>query len=377
MSRIICKPAAVALALLLAAGTVVAADAAKPKKDIDVIVCLDTSNSMDGLIASAKVKLWDIVNDLAKIKPTPNLRVALYSYGNDGYDSRAGWVRKELDLTTDLDALYQKLNALTTNGGIEYATRVARDALQQQKWSRDKGALRIVFVCGNEPATQDPQVKIKDAAALAKEMDVVINTIYCGSPTASEAGSWRDFAVAAAGTYACINQERGAVAIATPMDKELAELSSRLNRTYVGYGLVAQERLSNQAAQDVNALKNASAAAAGRALSKATGVYNNADWDLVDRLKQDPKLDIKKLPVEQLSEEMKKMKPEEREAHVKKMAAEREAIQKQIVELSSKRQAYVNEQMKKNPSAAGKVFDEAVRNALREQAGRKGMTIKD
>src|SRR5437660_12157709 len=114
-------------------------------KSIDVVICLDVSNSMDGLIASAKTKLWDIVNDLAKAKPTPDLRVALYSYGNDGYDAKIGWVRKELDLSTDLDALYQKLNALTTNGGTEYVARVCRDALEQQKWADDKDALRIIF----------------------------------------------------------------------------------------------------------------------------------------------------------------------------------------------------------------------------------------
>jgi hypothetical protein len=364
-----------ALALVLAAGTAFAADPRPAGKPIDVVICLDTSNSMDGLIASAKVKLWDIVNDLAKIKPTPNLRVALYSYGNNSYDAKVGWVRKDLDLTSDLDALYQKLNALTTNGGTEYATRVSRDALQQQKWSKDKDALRIIFVCGNEPAGQDPAVKIKDAAALAKEMDVVINTIYCGGPADSDARDWKEFAVAAAGTFASINQNRGAVAIATPMDKELTDLSAKLNKTYVCYGKQAAEKQANQLAQDANAIKNQ--AGAGRALSKASGVYNCADWDLVDRMNTDPKFDIKKVPVEELSDELKKMKPEEREAYVKKMASERKAIQQHITELSAKRQAYINEELKKNPSAADKAFDDAVRGALREQAGRKGMKIND
>src|SRR6516162_4493871 len=96
----------VALALALGAGPLRAADEAKPApKDIDVVICLDVSNSMDGLIASAKVKLWDIVNDLAKVKPAPHLRVGLYSYGNDGYDAKVGWIRKDLDLSTDLDML--------------------------------------------------------------------------------------------------------------------------------------------------------------------------------------------------------------------------------------------------------------------------------
>src|SRR3954447_13689594 len=77
-------------------------------KPIDVVICLDVSNSMDGLIGSAKLKLWDIVNDLGKVKPTPRLRVALYSYGNTGYDPKVGWVRKDLDLTADLDEVYRK-----------------------------------------------------------------------------------------------------------------------------------------------------------------------------------------------------------------------------------------------------------------------------
>ena len=76
----------VALAAALIVKPAFAADTARP---VDVVICLDVSNSMDGLIASAKIKLWDIVNDLAKVKPTPDLRVALYSYGNDGYDARA------------------------------------------------------------------------------------------------------------------------------------------------------------------------------------------------------------------------------------------------------------------------------------------------
>jgi len=69
-----------------------AADA-KPK-DIDLVLCLDVSNSMDGLIDSAKAKLWDIVNEMARLKPTPNLRVALYSYGNDNHDAAKAGSRR-------------------------------------------------------------------------------------------------------------------------------------------------------------------------------------------------------------------------------------------------------------------------------------------
>src|SRR5262245_2088411 len=85
--------------------------AAKPAegKPIDLGICLDVSGSMDGLIASAKIQLWNVVNELARIKPTPNLRVAVYAYGATRFDAKKGWVNKEVDLTEDLDDVYKVL----------------------------------------------------------------------------------------------------------------------------------------------------------------------------------------------------------------------------------------------------------------------------
>ena len=42
----------------------------KPDEDtkIQVALLLDTSNSMDGLIEQAKSRLWNIVNNLTKLK---------------------------------------------------------------------------------------------------------------------------------------------------------------------------------------------------------------------------------------------------------------------------------------------------------------------
>jgi hypothetical protein len=104
-------------------------------------------------------------------------------------------------------------------------------------------------------------------------------------------------------------------------------------------------------------------------------LYRSSDWDLVDRLKDDPKLDITKIPEAELCDELKKLKPEERVALVKKKLAEREAIQKEIVKVSKMRSAYIKEEMKKSDKLGDKAFDEAVRGALRDQASKKGFTI--
>jgi hypothetical protein len=368
-------------AALLLAGVaalpVSAAEKSPAAKAIDLAICLDTSNSMDGLIGSAKAKLWDIVNDLAKVKPTPNLRVALYSYGNDGYDPKAGWVRKELDFTNDLDALYQKLFALTTRGGTEYVARVCRDAAEQLKWSANQDALKIIFVCGNEPAGQDPAVKLKDAAGAAKAKGVVVNAIFCGPAGHTDARDWKEYAALCGGAFLSIDQGRGTVAVATPMDKSLAELSAKLNTTYLYYGALGKDKQLNQLAQDANAVRLGTAVAAARATSKAGGLYRNDVWDVVDRMKRDPKFDITKVPEKELCDELKKLKPAERLGYVKRKAKEREDIQKQVDKLSAKRTAYLNAEQKKHSSKADKAFDEAIRAALRTQAAAKGMQVPE
>jgi hypothetical protein len=368
---------AAAVALCVVGPSASAAD--KPAApDVDVVICLDVSGSMNGLIDSAKAKLWDIVNDLGKVKPTPNLRVGLYSYGHNTYPRSNGWVRKDADLTTDLDLVYKKLNALTINGGTEYVARVTRDAIVQQKWSAQKKALKLIFVCGNEPADQDKEVHLKDVAKLALDKDIIINTIYCGPATHAEAQGWRDYARMCEGRFASIDMNRGTVVVATPQDKKLAELSTKLNSTYVAYGRaeVRKARAENQVAQDANASKKPGVAAA-RAVSKGGALYRNSDWDLVDKLKDDPKFDITKVPEDQLCEQLKKLKPAERVKYVKEQLAKRQAIQKEIAELSKQRADYIRAEIKKNAKKGDQAFDDAVRATVREQATKKGIKVPE
>ncbi len=372
MTRI---PAAFLATLMLANALPAAAPLPKPK-DIDLVLCLDVSNSMDGLIDSAKIKLWDIVNELAKVKPVPNLRVGLYSYGNTGYSQDKGWVRKDLDLTTDLDEVYNKLNALKTHGGDEYVARVTQTAILDQKWSEEAGALKVVFVCGNEPASQDPEIKLERAAATANKHGVIVNTIYCGNADNAESQGWSRFASLCAGKYANIDQNKKHPVIATPFDKELGELSGKLNTTYLGCGTEGIRGQQNQIAQDANAVKAAPAAEAARALSKAQALYK-CSWDLVDKVKSDPKFDLKALKTEDLPEEMRKLKPEERAAYVKQKATEREEIQKKIGDLAAKRARHIEAELKKQPKPAGEIaLDEALKSIIREQATAKGFEVK-
>lgn len=366
-----------ALPASLFAAPIAPADKAKP---VDVVLCLDTSNSMDGLIDSAKRKLWTIVNDLAKCQPSPVLRVALYSYGNNDYDAKKGWVRKDLDLTGDLDEVYKQLNALRTHGGNELVARVTRDALADLKWAEGKEALRLVFVCGNEAVNQDKEVTLESVAASAKSHGIIINTIYCGSPAHTDAKVWKEFAQISGGRYAYINQDKAnsTSVIKSPFDYEIQKLGVSINSTYCWYGPKGEAAAANQVAQDKNAGKAAGDAATERSVTKAGRLYKNAECDLIDRLQIDKDFDLKKIKEEDLPEELKKLKADERMPYLKKKADERAEIQKKVAELQAKRAKFLEEESKKQPkSDADKAFDEALKVILREQAAAKGMVVKE
>ncbi|MCP4378978.1 MAG: VWA domain-containing protein [bacterium] len=107
------KDVVVVVLLFSVVGVVQAKTIAPPKpseesaRHVDLVICLDTSGSMSGLIQSAKQKLWAVVNELATVKPKPVLRVALYHYGNSGLTAENGWVKQLCPLTTDLDKVYE------------------------------------------------------------------------------------------------------------------------------------------------------------------------------------------------------------------------------------------------------------------------------
>jgi len=349
----------------------------RPTRDIDLVICLDTSGSMNGLIASAKQKLWAIVNELALARPRPNLRVGLYHYGNDGLDAETGWVKQLCPLTSDLDEVYGKLFELKTNGGTEYVARVVRAATEQLAWSGQKNALRIIVVAGNEPATQDEKTNpLESVCKAAAGKGIIINTIFCGAEAEGRNTGWADAARWADGRYAAIDQQGGTVVIQTPYDAKIAELGTELNKTYVAYGARGKAGQAAQRAQDANAASVNAPAAAQRAVAKAGGLYRNAGWDLVDAVAE-KRVDLATVDTEDLPAEMQDMTPEQRKEHIAQLAAQRAEVQKQIHDLNAKREAYVRAEMEKKGLGEGSAFDAALRTAVREQAAGKDFHFEE
>ena len=199
------------------------------KQTIKVALLLDTSNSMDGLINQAKTQLWEIVNELSYAKygiQKPELKIALYEYGNDRLESSDGYIRQVLSFSNDLDEISEKLFSLTTNGGKEYCGQVITSSLKELQWGNNKRDLRLIFIAGNEPFTQG-KIHYQEAISDAKEKDVIINTIYCGDYKTGISGMWKDGVDLGGGDYMTINQNKTIVHIASPYDNEIIILNKK------------------------------------------------------------------------------------------------------------------------------------------------------
>lgn len=349
-----------------------------PAKDQSIMLALllDTSNSMDGLIDQAKSQLWKIVNELAAAKcgdgSRPSIKIALYEYGNDGLPSSEGYIRQVSGLTDDLDLISEKLFSLKTNGGNEFCGQVIQTSLNQLAWSTSHADLKMIFIAGNEPFTQG-NVSYRMACSVAKEKGVVVNTIFCGDFDEGLTTNWKDGADLTGGSYMSIEQNRKTVYISTPYDSKIDECNNRLNKTYIYYGASGESKKAMQAEQDVNAESYGQANKVERAVSKSSHAYKNSSWDLVDAAKDDESV-ISKTREEELPKEMKGMSAPQRKAYVDQKAKERAAIQKEIQDLNSKRQEYINTHTSQADKDA--MLDGAMIKAIREKAKAKNLTWK-
>ncbi|HEY5749469.1 MAG TPA: VWA domain-containing protein [Chryseolinea sp.] len=373
--RILSRPLVFLVAFLFMSFTTDELNVVAPAKDSTIMIALllDTSNSMDGLIDQAKSQLWKIVNEVAAAKTgegkQPNIKIALYEYGNDGLSSFEGYIRQVSALTEDLDVISEKLFSLSTNGGDEFCGQVINTSLNQLAWSASSADLKMVFIAGNEPFTQG-NVSYELACGAAKEKGVVVNTIYCGDFSDGITLSWKHGAELTGGAFMSIEQNSKTVYVPTPYDDQIAGLNDKLNATYVYYGASGEYRKEQQIVQDRNAASYGMSNVAERSFCKSSHAYKNSNWDLVDAAKDNEKI-ITETKSDDVPKEMRTMSMEQRKLYIKQKSEERTKIQVEIQSLNKKRQEYI---FKNTPqSSKDKMLDASMMKAIKEQGRAKNL----
>jgi hypothetical protein len=261
----------------------------------------------------------------------------------------------------------------------ESVNQALHESVTKISWSKDKKTLKLIFLVGDAPPHMDypDDVKYPVTCKLAVKNDIIINTVQCGKD-AQCMKYWKDICQKAEGSYIQIGADGGpVVVVATPFDKDLAKINAELARSTVAYGGRARRAETKAKADKVAALPVPAAAEragfagkGGFAGGGPGGAVGGADLDLVDGVKSG-KVKLKDVKAEDLPEEMQKMTPEQREAHLKKLETKRADLNHKAAELDKKRSEYIiKKQAEDGKNAARDSFDNQVLTILQRQARR-------
>lgn len=348
-------------------------------KKVQVAVLLDVSNSMDGLIEQAKAQLWNMVGVLGKATcndVAPTVELALYEYGRPTNDARSGYVKQINYFTRDLDEVSRNLFRLTTNGGDEYCGHVMYSSLTSLEWDNNPDNYKVIFIAGNEDFLQG-DIPFTKACAEAKKKGVIINTIYCGDRMQGIKEHWNLGSECGVGSFTNINQNATVVDIPTPYDTILFQLNIQLNGTYIGYGKAGRANTMKQAEVDqLNYSSNKAAAAQRVSVKGKKQLYNNSTWDLVDASQDDAGI-VDKVELNTLPDNLKTKSRSEIKQIVSAKSKERTAIQKEIAEVSVKREAFIAaEKARRSTKASEQTLESEIEKIIRQQAKKYNLKIQ-
>jgi hypothetical protein len=363
---------AIAIAALL---STTAFSGASAKPAVEVAFVLDTTGSMGGLIEGAKRKIWSIATAIVDSNPDADIRIGLVAYRDIGDD----YVTRTFDLTTDIQDLYAKLLELKARGGGDWPESVneALDvAVNKLQWTHADDVRRIVFLVGDAPPHMDyaQDTKYPITLSVAKQKGIIVNAVLAGDARDTER-VWRDIAQNGNGRFIPIPQDGGhVVIIETPYDDDIIILQKQINGTVIPYGPRAfQKRTEDKTMQ----LEQYAAAAPAAATDMASYINKRArlsseaitgDGDLVSDVASG-RQKLASLKDEELPDNLRTLKPEQRAAELDKQMKDRKALNDKLTALVAQRDRYIAEQAAKAPPKTSS-FDGAVKEALRAQIKR-------
>jgi Mg-chelatase subunit ChlD len=343
---------------------------------VEVVFVLDTTGSMSGLIQAAKDKIWSIASTVASAQPAPEIRIGLVAYRDRG----DAYVTRVVDLSNDIDSIHAILMDFEAAGGgdgPESVNQALHEAIHEISWSQDPKAYKVVFLVGDAPPHLDYQddVPYAESVAVAREKGIAVNAIQCGEDAGTTA-HWQRIAQLGEGQYFRVDQAGGAVAIATPFDRKLAELSAKLDETRLYYGTAEdkEKQARKEAATDKLHTGSTLESRARRAAFNATEAGKSnllGDKELVDDVASG-RVDLSAIEPAALPAPLQSMAPDEQQALIEATAERRKTLTGEIQTLAAERDAYLKRQVAERGGAKDSL-DHQIYGAIREQAKAKGM----
>jgi Mg-chelatase subunit ChlD len=343
---------------------------------VEVVFALDTTGSMSGLIQAAKEKIWSIATTMAQAQPAPEIRIGLVAYRDRGDD----YITRVVDLSADLDTMYATLMDFRADGGgdgPESVNQALYEAVHNMGWSQDAQAYKVVFLVGDAPPHMDysDDVKYPEILKAAKDRSIVINTIQCGHESYTT-GSWQHIAQLGQGNYFQVEQAGSAVAIATPYDAKLADLSTKLDKTRLYYGneeAKAKAKRKQEAADKLHSKSSVESRARRAVFNASKSGKSNllGENELVEDLAAG-RVELSKLEKDQLPEPLQSLPSAQQQKIVKKKAQERKSLLEQIGSLTEQRSAFLRQKVEE-AGGAEESLDNQIFSTVRQQAAEKGL----
>lgn len=344
------------------------------KQIVELVFVLDTTGSMGGLLEGAKNKIWYIANEIQNAKTNVEVRIGLIAYRDRGDD----YITKHFAITNDIHSIYAELIEFQAGGGgdaPESVNQALYEAIQQQNWSDAHDTLRIVFLVGDAPPKMNYQddVKYMQSVKLAKQKDIIINTILAGNSRETKK-IWQEIAQNANGAFSQIAQDGNVTIVQTPFDNDIKALNIELNTTVILYGSNKVKKQASRVMESMAAAKPAASsdmASYNVKRSIKSRIFAGAG-DLLQELELKTEV-LGALSDDKLPLNMQKMNSEQRQQYVESMQQKRSGIQIKIDKLAKQRSLYLAEQIKKLSDSDKNSFDENMVSIIREQALEKGI----
>ncbi len=288
---------------------------------IEVVFALDTTSSMSGFIQAAKEKIWSIATTMASAQPAPEIKIGLVAFRDRG----DAYITQVTDLSEDLDSVYAKLmdfKAVGGGDGPESVNQALYDAVHGVSWSQGTDAYKVVFLVGDAPPHMDYQDEIRypETLKVANSKGIRVNTIQSGRD-ANTTRQWQQIASLSQGDFFNVAEDGSAVAVTTPFDKHIAELSAKLDDTRLYFGSVeqkARQKLKQAATRKLHAAASVATRARRAAFNTSRSGERNflGKNELVDAVAAG-RVDLDAMAEDELPASLQAVAPEERESGVK------------------------------------------------------------
>ena len=261
------------------------------KPVVDLVFCMDLSNSTNGITDIFRDQIWSTINNFQNFNPQPRVRIAIVGYGRPDFGGESNYTKILSPFTEDIDQALSEIYFIdkSTNSSKSVTDVGFQTCLKELDWTTNKNSLRQIFVIGNGPLGSSAEALVKMVPKAVKK-DINVQLVFLQRDKKMIGyKSWVALADIAGDSLEVINVNNAMTYSPDGGSEEmLTDAGSLLNETYIYYGFSGEMKKSLMEKIDLKSRETGSRGEKDRILFKTSAMFQgqNHSWDLVDLSKQ-------------------------------------------------------------------------------------------